>query len=99
LDRPRLHLPILALRQDEGAEKDVQNTIMSSVPHMCWPQQQYLAMRISSKDSICVSTQGAHPYDTRLTISVVDQHASQFRMRPEECQLRLSGRGICAAGQ
>jgi hypothetical protein len=49
-------------------------------------------MHISSKDNMCVSTQGAHPHDTRPMISAVDQHASQFRKRPEECQLRLSGR-------
>ena len=34
--------------------------------------------------------QGAHPSDTRPVISVVDQHAVQFRKRAEECQQRLS---------
>jgi hypothetical protein len=37
-----------------------------------------------------VPKQGAHPPDTRPVISVVDQHASQFRKRAEECQQRLS---------
>lgn len=37
-----------------------------------------------------VDARYASLYDTRPMISVVDQHASQFRMRPEECPLRLS---------